>query len=142
MAFITKSDLEPFITQDDLSVLSEGVAHNITASIAEAESTVKDYLRNRYDVNAIFDQTGDSRNVSILGKTIDICLFLLHRKMPSNMIPERRVFLYETAMHWLEDVSKGEKITLDAPTNIDADGNEVGFRITYGGNPKIEQHGY
>jgi phage gp36-like protein len=142
MALISKQDLDSFIAQDDLSIISEGVNTNIDAAIKEAEETVKDYLRGRYDIDTIFSQVGASRNTSIVSKTIDIAVFLLHRKLPSNMIPERRVFFYETAMQWLQDVSKGEKITLDAPVRTDEEGGETGARITYGSNDQYKGHGY
>lgn len=142
MSYLLKADLLPFIEQDDLDWISQETDSNITAAITEAESRVFSYLRVRYDVDAITAETGSDRDELILGKLIDISIFILYKAKPSNQIPERRLFFYQEAEQWLNDLAKGGKFDLDLPLKTDTDGKVANKRFRGGSDTQIATHGY
>lgn len=132
MPFIAKADLAPYITQDDLDTVSQGDDTYIDDAIKVAEAEAKNYLRVRYDVDTIFAETGNDRDPVVKEKVIDIAIFKLHKALPTNQVPEKRVFLYESALDWLEKAAKGGVLDLDLSVETDEDGDEVRPNIRFG----------
>lgn len=141
MTLISKADLLPFIEQDDLDTISQDSDSNIDSAIKQAEEQAKEYIRHRYDIDAEFVKEGDQRNLNLVSKIIDIALFYLHKAVPSNSIPERRLFFYQEAMEWLKEVQKG-KVTPDLETLKDETNTTIPTSFLYGSNTKIGTHGY
>lgn len=141
MAYLIKADLEPFIEQDVLTTISQGIDGNIDQACREAEAFAKAFLAHHYDIPAEYAKTGSARDTLLVSKLVDIALFYLHKALPSNQMPERRLFFYQEAEKWLEMAKEGD-ITLDLEVKKDETGTEEASRFLYGSNTKIEQHGY
>lgn len=106
--FISESDYDVQARQEILSLLdtSDG---NANLGIAErmAVDQIKQYIGGRYDCEAIFSATGDSRDMFIVMITIDIALYHLWSKMAPRKIPELRAQRYQDALDWLKGVGDG-----------------------------------
>lgn len=104
-----------FLQEADLTVQVKGQVMNVltnnsgSEALAEAQAIeeVKSYLRDRYDVEAIFSQTGSSRNQQIVMITIDILLYHLHSQLASSAMPKIREDRYNAAIKWLGEVNVG-----------------------------------
>ncbi|GAB6394207.1 MAG: DUF1320 family protein [Bacteroidales bacterium] len=99
-------------------------------------SLMKGYLESRYDVEAIFDATGDERNRVILAVLLDIVIydvFSIHNPQKLSQVRKDR---YERAMKWLKSVRKGEIAISGAPLVEEAPAGEFMARS----NPRRENH--
>lgn len=141
MAYLVKEDLLPYIEQDTLDTVSQGSDDNINTACREAEAFAKAFLIHHYDVAAEYAKTGSARDTLLVSKLVDIALFQLHKALPSNQVPERRLFYYQEAEKWLDMAKEGE-ITLDLATYTTEDGDAKASRFLYGSNTKIKEHGY
>lgn len=141
MSYLTKADLEPFIEPDELSYLSQDDDTTIDKAILDAEAEIKAYLSHHYDIPAEFAKTGDDRSRFLVSKGIDMALFYLHRAVPANAMPERRLFFYQEAQGCLDKIKNGE-MTLDVDPLKDEEGKPKSSHFLYGSNTKIKSHGY
>lgn len=140
MPFIEKSDLLPYIDQDQLDLVSQANDSYIDEAINNAIAQVSSSLRTRYDVDDTFSKTGSERDREVLENTIDIALFKLYKSSSTNMIPQHRQFLYESALKWLRDVVKGA-IAINIKVAQDEDGNETAPNVIWGSNTKVDYNG-
>lgn len=141
MAYLVKADLLPFVEQDVLDTVSQGSDANIETACREAEAFAKAFLNHHYDIATEYAKTGSARDTLLVSKLVDIALFNLHKALPSNQVPERRLFFYQEAEKWLEMAKEGE-ITLDLATYTTEEGETKPSRFLYGSNTKIQSHGY
>lgn len=75
---------------------------------------------------------GDNRNQQILLYTLDIAIYNLYRRIPPAIVPEIRIYAYNSAISWLKNVSKGDDVIADIMKLQPSQGN----RIRYGSVPK------
>jgi phage gp36-like protein len=116
--FLQKEDYDNIIRRDILErVIDNNDSYRITAEY-NAQSVLETYLRNRYDVTAIFSSIGDNRNRTIVRYMIDIVLYDLFSRIAPEQMNELRLTRYEEAIQWLKDVRDG-KISPDLPKNSD-----------------------
>lgn len=105
--FITVDDYDATIHREILdSLLREEAGSSATVEVCEnrAIATVRSFIGNRYDCDAIFAATGDQRNVIILKVCIDIAvyeIFCQHNPYKMSKIREDR---YKDAMTFLREV--------------------------------------
>ncbi len=75
---------------------------------------------------------GDNRNQSLVVKCMDMMLYELYKRIPPAVVPELRVYAYEAAIKWLNNVAKGDEIIADIPKLQPPQGG----RIRMGSNTK------
>jgi hypothetical protein len=142
MGFLTKDDLSAKILPEDLDIISQGDPEIIEKHLRLAEEEIRLRLSERYDVDAIFEETGNDRSLILVDKGANIALFLLHQALPSNAIPERRLFFYQEATGSLDKMAKGF-YNLNLPAKLKPDGTEEAPRFMYGStSPKNDLNGY
>ncbi len=133
--FLTDDDYKQLITDDDLNVVQQADVTIRAKAENSAGEHIKGYLRGRYNVDAIFAATGDSRNAELIEKMIDLVLYNLFSTLPGIMMTETRKDRKDAADKWLLDVQKGISQP-DFPTIDTTDGTDTGNPIRYGGNTK------
>ena len=115
MVFLTQDDFSLLIKSDNLEAVIRSnplvLEKAEQASIAEMQS----YLAGRYDVGAVFAETGTARNPVLVMYGCDIALYHLHASFSPVKIPAIRVERYQTALDWLKMAAKGQ-LVLDLPT--------------------------
>jgi phage gp36-like protein len=114
MIFLTPADFKLLIKEDILEVITRQDPTILDAAELEAIEQIQGYIRQRYDVAAIFTPTPippatvpPPRNPSIVMYCIDIMLYNIHTRIVARDIPERRILRYEAAIDWLTKVQKG-----------------------------------
>ncbi len=136
MAFILKTDYGTAIQDNVLDAIVESDDDLIVTANKAAVELMKGYLNNRYDVVAIFSETGDARHPVVLMYGIDIALYDLHRRINPRKIPAFRSERYKIAKEWLMDISEGIINPPDLP--VPDSGDKDYFR--FGSNPKRVNH--
>lgn len=108
MAFIKESDYAHIVDQESLNMLAPEAGDRIKAENAAMEE-MSSYLRGRYDVETLFQQTGNARNQLLLMYLIDMAVYHLFARLEThNGVPEARKERYKAAIAWLLDVADGK----------------------------------
>lgn len=109
MSFLLADDYGPQIRQEQLDiVLSSAPADALPKAELFAQEFIESYLRNRYDVAAIFGAVGEARSQLIITYTVDIALYTVHSRHGRVAMPEKRVDRYDQAVAWLKAVAAGK----------------------------------
>lgn len=58
---------------------------------------------------------GDNRNQQLVTICMDIMIYTLYRRIPPAVVPEIRIFAYQQAKQWLNNVAKGNEIVAAIP---------------------------
>ncbi len=139
--FLKIEDYQTYIKGTILTAITQDIANIRTEAELAAQSQMESYLRNRYDVVAIFTVPQISgvpdytqRKQIIVMYMIDISLYHIHSRMASDDVPEIRKIRYEAAINWLKAVAKLE-ISPDLPT-LPTDTTTNGTAILYGSETK------
>ena len=136
-AFITTTDYPAVIHSEILNALTRGDNTIIEEAEDRAIEEMKGYLSSRYDVENIFNKTGSDRNKVILQYALDIAIYRLHIIHNPQKMPESRLALYEQAIEWLKQVSKGMINPPDLPV---LSPQNVHGQVLYGSNDKRSNH--
>ena len=128
MAFIEQTDLERYVTADDLNQITEGNPAIMGGAINDAMEHVSEYLRQRYDMDVEFAKVAPNRHRSLLKHTIAVTLYFLCERIAFDQLPENRVVAYNNANQWLKDCGSG---TIQPDLQKIAD-KESGISIRYG----------
>lgn len=119
--FLRIEDYQTYIKGTILTAITQDTANIRTEGELAAQSQMESYLRNRYNVSAIFtvpqvDGQPDytQRNQLIVMYMIDITLYHIHSRSASQDVPEIRETRYNAAINWLKAVAKLE-ISPDLP---------------------------
>lgn len=129
---VTKTDILNYIDDADLEQITGGDDSIIEFCTRQAETTAREYLQNRFDIDFEFSQTGTDRNESLLKHIIAIALFFMFERLNTNVLPEARASAYDRAVNWLKD-TRDQKIQSNLK-ELTAPENEKGFGIRWGSN--------
>jgi hypothetical protein len=95
MAFIDKADYADSINNNILDGITTSDDDKLDKAEKKAIDFMKGYLSSRYDVDNIFNKTGDDRHPVVLMYAIHITLYYIHSLIPYNKIPVLRKEQYE-----------------------------------------------
>jgi phage gp36-like protein len=132
--YATLADFEPYIKPNNLTTMISGNPTVLDDAVANAESEIRTYLFQHYDTDVIFSQTGTSRHAYLLRVVINITMYLLHKRLPSAVVPEHIQNDYESSIDWLNRVASG-KIAVDLPKKLEPDDTPY-KRFRFGSNPR------
>lgn len=120
--FLEKSELKTVGTDEIINKIINDDDTIVEEIIVEDIDLVSSYLFQYYDVETIFNTTGDDRNKTLLRHLKGIVIFDVYTRR-NKQINEVTKLRYDEAMLWLEKVSSG-KIKPDLPPKkIDTDGD-------------------
>ena len=128
MPFVDKSEFVTIISMAALDSLtgSDDVIINTMVEVAVEE--MKAQLCGRYNVDNIFNATGDDRSKMAMMLVKDIALYHLFSRHHLKPMPEIRVKRYAAAMQWLTDVAEQKinptRFTLLTTPIVKTGGNE------------------
>lgn len=132
--WITKDELKTHMDIDNIDVITGGDDTLVASAVDGAVSESKGYLGS-YNTTSIFAATGTARHALLLIFIKDIAVWHLIKLSNYKADLEYRGKLYDRAISWHKSVQKGE-VTPDLPVST----SEYAPKITYGSNPKREQH--
>lgn len=92
----------------DGSSPSQQNPYKLIISENKAIQQFKHWVGGRVDCDAVFDQTGDSRDFFVVMLIIDLALYHLYSQTGSKDVPEHRSSRYEDALDWLKKTGRGE----------------------------------
>lgn len=122
--FINQDDYNSVIHQEILEAVIRNDYTILEVIEEQAISEMSGYLASRYDVDSIFDKTGDDRNSLILMFAKDITLYHLHAIYNPVKFPMIRKDRYEQAIEWLRQVRDGEINPTGLPLASNDDGDQ------------------
>lgn len=133
--FIYDADYATVIGDIALRVVSQCNADVRRCAEDAAQEEISGYLRDRYDVAAIFGARDGERNSLIVMYLCDIALWNMAATLPQKMGMEIRQERYERALSWLEKVQSGVIVpdlpTLGGAVSDTDDGSNAGM-VKYG----------
>lgn len=131
MAFLLKTDLYAKILQDELNEITRGDDTLINQAIAAAESEMRGYLFDTFNVDEIFAQTGGDRHALLIDFGADIVIYILVSRLQSGQDIADRESRYDRAVSWLKAASKTQHYN-DLPRREATEQKH----ISYGSLPK------
>ena len=108
MAFIEQTDLEKYVTTEDLNQITEGDQTVIDAAVDDAIEHVSEKLRQRYDMDLEFAKVAPNRHRTLLKHTIAVTLYFLCERIAFDQLPENRVLAYKNANEWADGCAAGK----------------------------------
>ena len=136
MAFIQQNDLERYIDPEDLNQIIQEDSCIVTGAISDSIEFGKEKLRQRYDVDFEYLQTGTERKRQLLKQTIAVCLYYICERLPTDILPENRTISFDHACDWFKQCASG-MIMPDLKTLDDE--SQIGLSIRYG-NSSIKRN--
>ena len=123
MSFLTAEELKTIAPSEFVAIVA-GIEPNLIEEIInEMISLMKTNLGTYYNVEEIFNKTGDDRNLTVLLYLKDLVWYKLKkRRKPGAALNDED---YNEAMKWLEDVSTGKRTADLPPKKIDTDGDGI-----------------
>lgn len=132
--FIEDTDFTEIIREAHLEEIIDDHPAALEEAIHSALEEMASYLSSRYDVAAIYAQTGTDRHKLILLYGMDIALYHLHARIDPIQMPEIRKERYNRAIEALKAIAAGHMNPIGLPPLEDGSGNpETGNR--YGSDP-------
>lgn len=119
--FLEKSELKTVSTTEIINLITNGDESIITTIIAESIDVMSGYLFQYFDTTAIFEASGNDRNLTILKHLKALVIHGIYKRRSKTM-NESVKDDYDEAMTWLEKVSEG-KIKPPLPIRMVDNGN-------------------
>nr|DAT38254.1 MAG TPA: head to tail adaptor [Caudoviricetes sp.] len=118
------------ITTDEVVIRSA-----ILMAIQEATS----YLNGRYDTIAIFNATGDKRNMLVLEHCKSMAVWYIIRLSNADILFDKAKIYYQNAIEWFKQVAgvgeSGKSIAPDLP--LKQEDGKVKLKMRFGSNRKF-----
>lgn len=131
MAFLTTSDLYLSILQDELDEITRGDTAIVTQAMLAAETEMRQWLYDTFDVDTVFAQTSTSRHALLVQYGSDIAIYFIVARGMAGQDFEDRKSRYDRAINWLKSAAKTDLYS-DLPRRVETKQTH----ITYGSNPK------
>jgi phage gp36-like protein len=135
--FLTNEDYSAVCDAATLDVIQQSDETIRARAEAYAIEEISSYLRARYNMEAAFAATGNSRNNQLVMMTADVALYHLIAWLPKRMGFEIRETRYKRVIETLVDVHK--KLVMNLPTYTDPVTGETDTTnpVKYGSMPKL-----
>lgn len=131
MAFLVESDLHLSILQDELDEITRGDTAIVTQAMLAAETEMRQWLYDTFDVDTAFAQTGTSRHALLVQYGSDIAIYFIVARGMGGQDFEDRKSRYDRAIAWFKSAAKTELYS-DLPRRTETKQSH----IAYGSNPK------
>ncbi len=129
--FLAKADLYLKILQVELNEITRNDDTLVTQALLAAESELRGYLFDNFDVDVIFAATGAARHPMLVDACSDIAIWNLAARVQAGIDLDDRQRRYERAIAWAKAVAKTEFFA-DLPRRTVT----AQTQIVYGSNPK------
>ncbi len=107
--FIDKAQILIYLKQDQYDDISQGKDSILDTPMDHAESLIREYLGNRYNIDTVFADPTNTAYLTLRKCCVDIAIYYLYSGQVSpKHIPDFRLMAYEMAMDMLKKYAKGE----------------------------------
>lgn len=107
-AFLTIKDVLTRIRDEHRNDLTDNTESIELTCESQAIAKVKSYLHGRFDVDAMYAQTGDNRNPLLVLHTINVFVYLLYRRINPRKMPDEVKDDHSESLEWLSMVASGK----------------------------------
>lgn len=129
--FLAKTDLLLKILLEELNEITRADDTLVNQALLAAESELRGYLFDSFDVDPIFAATGTARHPMLVDACADIAVWLIAARVQAGIDLDDRQRRYERAIAWAKAMAKTEFFS-DLPRREDT----IQKHIVYGSNPK------
>lgn len=133
--FVTKADLLTKILQEELDEITRGDDTLVANACHAAESEIRTYLFDSFQVDTIFAATGMARHPLLLDLCVDVAIYLLVARLQAGQDISDREARYERAKSWAKAAAKTENYN-DLPRRE----TNVQQHFHFGSNPKRKNY--
>jgi len=114
MTFLVPDDFKARIKADILNLKTQNDTATLDKAEAEAIEEMKEFLRMRFDIEALFTQTATNRNTRVVRHCVSIVIKNLSDAGSYRDQPEVVERMYAEAIGWLNACANGD-ISPDLP---------------------------
>lgn len=129
--FLIKTDLYTKILQDELDEITRSDDTLVSQALSAAESEMRGYLFDTFDVDTIFAASGGNRHSLLIDMGADIAIYIIVSRVPAGQDIEDRTARYDRAVKWFKAAAKTESYN-DLPRRTATKQTH----ISYGSNKK------
>ncbi len=122
--FIVKDDYVASIRTERLDQILDQDDTILELAESTAVAEIKHALSANYDTDAIFANTSDARDKSVLKWCVDLSLGYLYERIPDDMTPEHIERNFDNTIKLLDDIAKGKR-QADLPRKLDENSEEL-----------------
>lgn len=105
MAFLTEADFSRKIKDYRLQQILDGEVNLLNDIMQDAESTVADFLNDRYDVEAIFAKAGEERDRNVIRWSLNIAAYYLYDLVENIPMDDRVEKDYDDTLKHLANIA-------------------------------------
>lgn len=139
--FITREDYLPHIRDARLTQLIDS-DEDLLANVEDtAIAVVKDALYSRYDVDSIFEATGEDRPAQVVRWVVCLASYYLHERLPGALIPERVMDRYKETLETLNAIADAKRST-NLPLLTAPEGRTVTSKFRWGSRTPRDHDAY
>jgi hypothetical protein len=136
--FLEKSELKTVTDLQVVNIITDLDDTIVTEIIDESIDKMKGYLSRFYDIDAIFNATGEARKKSVVKRLKDIVIYEIYERYTrdTNAVAARR---YAETIDWLEKSYTGELGDRTLPPRPETTEGDTGTSgdTRFGGNKKF-----
>lgn len=136
-AYLTTDDVLSRIRDEHRSDLTDATESVELTCESMAIAKVKSAINGRYDVNAVFAQTGAQRSPLIVLHVLNLYVYLMYRRINPRKMPEEVRLDHSESLDWLDKVARGDE-SPDLPALQDPERSAMEPR--YGGGQARSGH--
>ncbi len=118
--FITGDDLRTTIYQRFIDESKSDFEERVEKIEKQRIAFIKSKIAERYDVNSIFETTGEDRHELLLKYLCDMIVFDLIRTNATRKVPADFMLRYTDAKKWFQDIRDGKESPYDLPVLTEA----------------------
>jgi phage gp36-like protein len=124
--FIDRDDYDRKIRDYKLDQIIDQQDAILDDAELDAIQEVSDYLYQHYEVETIFQKTGDERHKSVLRWCKHIVIYNIYERIEDEMVPERVIKNYDDTIATLTKIMSG-KMAVDLPRKTESEENITRF---------------
>ena len=109
MNFITPEDLSVTIRDRKLQMILDQDNSILDDAEKLAIATVQSSLAPKYDLDIIFNTTGDDRSLVLVRYIINLMTYYIYERIPDKLVPERVIKNYNDTTKSLLAIEDGKK---------------------------------
>lgn len=134
MSYLVENDFKKSLRDVRLSQIVDGNSTLLDDASDAAEAIVRDYLNSRYNVEEIFNKTGNDRHKQVVRWTLLIALYIIYDRIEDDLVPERVIKNYDETIATLKEICDA-KMEAVLPRRVD-EKNATVTKFRWGSNKR------
>jgi phage gp36-like protein len=111
MNFLTRDDFDTKLSEDIVSQIIETDDTILDDAELQATAIIEDALSKTYDLDAEFAKTDTDRHKNLLRWMMNLAVYFIYERIPSNQVPDRVVKNYDDTIAEIKGIESGKRNT-------------------------------